>query len=120
MKVLLAENSGTVKKLLVELISRIEEVEVFEEEGEAQKIIQIISEKKPDVAILGMDLKSGALSDVIKNIKNLNAGIKTILLINQHFPDDPKFIEKIGFDFVFNISLEIDQLVGTLEKLRDL
>jgi DNA-binding NarL/FixJ family response regulator len=119
MKVLLAESSGTVNKLIVKLISKIEGIEVLEVEVDGQKIAQIISEKKPDVAILGMDSKSGVLTDVIKNIKNLNIGIKNILLTNQCFPEDPKFIKKIDFDFIFNISLEVNELVKVLEKLRN-
>lgn len=117
MKVFLTEKSEPILQRLVTLLSQINGIEITGIDEQAISAIESIRSNKPDVVLLDMNMLGGTGKDVLINIKNLKPAPKIILMIDQPFEGYRKNLKKIGVDYVFNKSLEFENIVPTLIKL---
>lgn len=117
MKVFIAEDSETVRRRIVDVISAVKGVEMAGEAADVPTAIQDILSTKPDVLILDIRMPGGNGLDIIRKIRRESYHPKIIVLTNYPFPDYKTMAEKLGADYFFDKSKDIMAIPRLLEGM---
>ncbi len=117
MKVFIVEHSRMFRKELINLLSKLKEVEIVGQAEDSVKAMEAIQRLKPDVVILGIPISGGNGIRLVKNIKKDKPA--PIVMILTHYPYR-QYREKYmdaGADFFFDKSTEFEKITEVLKKL---
>ena len=117
MRLLIAEDSTTVRERLVSLLSSLEEVTIV---GQAENTIEtkiLIKELNPDVVILDLRMPGGMGIDIIENIKEFNPSIIIMIFTNYHFPQYKEKCLSSGADYFLSKSEDYDKIIEILKDI---
>lgn len=117
MKVFIVDDSRAFRKELINLLSKLKEVEIVGQAQDSVKAMEAIQRLKPDAVILGIPISGGNGIHLVKNIKKDK--LAPIVMILTHYPYR-QYREKYmdaGADFFFDKSTEFEKLI---EILRDI
>ena len=117
MKVFIVDDSRAFRKELINLLSKLKEVEIVGQAQDSVKAMEAIQRLKPDVVISGIPISGGNGIRLVKNIKKDK--LATIVMILTHYPyrQYRKMYMDAGADFFFDKSTEFDQIIDVLKKL---
>jgi DNA-binding NarL/FixJ family response regulator len=79
-KVLLVDDHPLVREGLVNLINQQPDLEICGEAGNEPVALQMISELRPDVAVVDISLENGSGIELLKSIRAGHPGVKTLVL----------------------------------------
>lgn len=114
MNIFIAEDSETMTRALIELIREIPGTEIVGTAETAGEAIKSIAEKKPDVIILDVRLKTGNGIDVLKEIRAQANTAKVIVFTNYPFPQYQRAFFDAGADFFFYKATETGKMIAAL------
>jgi len=117
MKVFIVDDSRAFRKELINLLSKLKEVEIVGQAQDSVKPMEAIPKLKPDVVILGIPISGGNGIRLVKNIKKDK--LAPIVMILTHYPYR-QYREKYmdaGADFFFDKSTEFEKVIEVLKNL---
>ena len=115
-KVLIVDDSIDVRRLVIELLSHITDIEVVGEAGTVIQAIEMFQKTNPDVVIIDLQLPEGSGFDVLDHIKSRRPSTMVIVLTNYPLPRYRKRCAEIGVEYFFDKSMEFDKITEVINK----
>lgn len=85
-KILLADDHPIVRHGMKSVLASLESTEVIAEAKDGEEALRYIQELRPDIAIVDLSMPGIGGLDILKQLKNVNLGVKVI--INTGFKDE--------------------------------
>ena len=117
MKVFIVDDSRAFQKELINLLSKLKEVEIVGKAQDSVKAMEAIQRLKPDVVILGIPISGGNGIRLVKSIKKEKKAPIVITLTNYPYRQYRKKYMDAGADFFFDKSSEFEKVIDVLKKL---
>ena len=117
MRILIADDSKIYRTYMIDLLSRIEGIEIAGQAEDSPSAVEAIERLKPDVAILDIRMPGGDGILALETIKRNTVNPKTIMFTNYPYPQYRKKCMDAGADYFFDKSTEFEKLVETLKEL---
>jgi two-component system cell cycle sensor histidine kinase/response regulator CckA len=117
MKVLVVDDSQTVRHRLVGLLSTLPGVEQVETAAEASEARHAILSARPDVVVLDIHMPRGSGIEVLEALRGDDQRVTTIVLTNDPTPQWRAACLRVGADFFFDKSAEFQQAVDVVARL---
>lgn len=115
MKILLVDDSASVRQSMKMLLSTIPHLEIIGEAESSRAALKLIKKLQPEVVILDVVLKEGSGFDVLKKIKSRENSPIVIVLTNYAASPFRKKARQEGADFFFDKSTEFEKLIDVLQ-----
>ena len=117
MKVFIVDDSRAFQKELINLFSKLKEVEIIGQAQDSVKAMEAIPKLKPDAVILGIPISGGNGIHFVKNIKEDK--LAPIVMILTHYPyrQYRKKYMDAGADYFFDKSTEFEKVIEVLRRL---
>jgi two-component system response regulator DevR len=116
MKVLVVDDSATVRHHLIELLSTLPGVEILEA-AQASEARHAIRSGRPDVVVLDIRLPRGSGIEVLEALRADDPRPTTIVLTNDPTPQWREACFRVGADFFFDKTAEFQQAVDVIARL---
>jgi DNA-binding NarL/FixJ family response regulator len=116
MKVLLVDDSATVRHHLIELLSMLPGVEILEA-AYASEARHAIRSGRPDVVVLDIHMPGGSGIEVLEALREDDPCPTAIVLTNDPTPQSRAACVRIGADFFFDKTAEFQQAVDVIVRL---
>lgn len=118
MRVYIADETEDVRLRLAAVLAELEGVEVVGHGRAAEPALDAIEGLRPEVVILDMMLVGGAVTRVVRNLKE-DCGVGVVIVnTNLHHPMYRRRCAEAGVDYFFDKSTEFRRLVETLNSLQ--
>lgn len=117
MRILIADDSNIYRTYMIDLLSRVEGIEIVGQAEDSPSAVEAIERLKPDVAILDIRMPGGDGILALETIKRNKVNPKTIMFTNYPYPQYRKKCMDAGADYFFDKSTEFEKLVETLKEL---
>ncbi len=117
MRILIADDSKIYRAYMIDLLSRVEGIEIVGEAEDSPSAVEAIERLKPDVAILDIRMPGGDGILALETIKRNKVNPKTIMFTAYPYPQYRKKCMDAGADYFFDKSTEFEKLVDTLREL---
>lgn len=117
MRIIIADDSKIYRTYMIDLLSRVEGIEIVGQAEDSPNAVEAIERLKPDVAILDIRMPGGDGILALKTIKRNKVNPKTIMFTNYPYPQYRKKCMDADADYFFDKSTEFEKLAETLEKL---
>ena len=117
MKVFIVDDSRAFRKELINLLSKLKEVEIVGQAQDSVKTMEAIQRLKPDAVILGIPIPGGNGIRLVKNIKKDKLAPIVIILTHYPYRQYRKKYMDAGADFFFDKSTEFEKVIDVLKKL---
>ena len=117
MKVFIVDDSRAFRKELINLLSKLKEVEIVGQAQDSVKAMEAIQRLKPDAVILGIPIPGGNGIRLVKNIKKDKPAPIVIILTHYPYRQYRKKYMDAGADFFFDKSTEFEKVIDVLNKL---
>ena len=118
MKVLVADDSQPIRERLVERLSQLPELEIFEAVDTPTALRQVL-DALPDIAVLDIRMPGGGGIKALKAIKQQNAEITVIIMTNYPYAQYRRKCFDAGADFFFDKSTEFELIPDTIRLLME-
>ena len=118
MKVLVVDDSVTLRHHLIELLVTIPGVEILEA-GEASEARHTIGTARPDVVVLDIHMPRGSGIEVLEALRAGGPRPMTIVLTNDPTPQWREACFRTGADFFFDKTAEFQQAINVIARLAD-
>jgi DNA-binding NarL/FixJ family response regulator len=117
MKVLVVDDSATVRERLVEMLSAIDGVEYVHTAARASDALDAIQSGRPDVVVLDIRMPGGSGLVVLEALRVHSPDTLTIVLTNDPAPQWREASLRMGAQFFFDKSAEFQQAVDVVARL---
>ena len=117
MKVFIVDDSRAFRKELINLLSKLKEVEIVGQAQDSVKAMEAIERLKPDAVILGIPISGGNGIRLVKNIKKDKLAPIVIILTHYPYRQYRKKYMDAGADFFFDKSTEFEKVIDVFKKL---
>jgi DNA-binding NarL/FixJ family response regulator len=117
MKVFIVDDSRAFRKELINLLSKLKEVEIVGQAQDSVKAMEAIQRLKPDAVILGIPIPGGNGIRLVKNIKKDKLAPIVIILTHYPYCQYRKKYMDAGADFFFDKSTEFEKIIDVFKKL---
>jgi len=114
--VLIVDNSSNVRRLVINLLSPIKNIEVVGEAGTVMQAIEMFEKTNPDVVILDLHYPEGGGFDVLDHIKIHRPGTMVIVLTNYPLLPYRKRCIEAGAEYFFDKSMEFDKIAEVINE----
>jgi len=118
MRVLIVDDSASMRDRLITIISRIKTMDVICQMGNSLEAIDLVRDFTPDVITLDIQITSGRGIDLLRNIKKNKSQPIVIVFTNYTNPQYRKKCIEAGADYFFDKSSESEKLIEVLERLN--
>lgn len=110
MKIVIADDSSLWRDRIRNLIMNIRNGNTIMEAGTGVEAMQIISEKKPDLAILDIRMPEMNGIEVLKRIRELKLKVKVCMLTNYPYPQYKKKCLEEGADYFLDKNSDLSRI----------
>lgn len=119
MKIVIADDSLLFRERIVNLLKSIDNVEIAGEADNGLEILQLINEKKPDLAILDIRMPEMNGIEVLRKIRENGTKIRICMLTSYPYKQyrDRSALE--GADYFFDKNLDIKQITDLITTLAN-
>lgn len=117
MRVLIVDDSPTIRKRLQELLAPIDGLSVIAEAGDAARALEIARQERPDVTIVDLSLPEGTGIEVLQGIKAVDPRSVVMVLTNYALDENRRACLDAGADYFFDKSNDFDRVPGLLSLL---
>jgi two-component system response regulator DevR len=118
-RVFVVEDSTIIRERLLQLLQRLDGVEVIGEADNAVDAVSRIVAAAPDVVVLDIKLKKGDGIDVLKRIKRSLPGVMVIMLTNYATSEYRSVCMEAGAEYFLDKTNEFETLCAILYRLRN-
>jgi DNA-binding NarL/FixJ family response regulator len=116
-KILLVDDSSLLRNNLKKILVSIPTLQLVGEAVDSDSAIKLNNEQKPDIIILDIDLLKGNGIEVLTRIKNEPHLPIIIMFTNYSESAFRKATKKLGADYFFDKSDDINGLIEVLKNL---
>lgn len=116
-KILIVDDSATLRKDLKKLLEPIKSIEVVGEAIDAPSALSQCNALKPDIMILDISLKNGSGIEVLENMNRSPHSPIIIMFTNHAKGEFQKATKRLGADYFFDKTNDIEKLINTLINL---
>ena len=117
MKILIADDSAPLRQRLVEMLSRIREIEAVEQAQDVSETLDSLRAFQPNVLILDLQMPGGSGVDVLREVKQNHPSIVTIVLTNHPDPQYRKTCAELGARYFLSKSFGLEPLIEICGRL---
>ena len=117
MKVLVVDDSATVRDRLVEILSALEGVQQVDTASRALEARHAIQSARPDLVVLEIHMPGGSGIEVLDALRADRRRVLTIVLTNDPAPQWRAASMSAGADFFFDKSVEFQEAVDVIARL---
>jgi len=110
MKILIADDSSLLRDRIKILLNSIKNVCVVYEAENGVEALQIIREKKPDLAILDIRMPELSGIEVLKKIRELKMDVKVCILTNYAYPIYKRRCIEAGADYFLRKTEDFEEI----------
>lgn len=119
MTIFIVEDAESVRHQIIELMLKIQNVEIVGEAGTADDAIAGIEKLHPDVVVLDLGLRSGAGRDVLRKLQHMERKTCVVVFSNSVDPVTVSRCLQLGAIAVLDKSNQIDQLYDLICSLEN-
>ena len=119
MKIIIVDDSSLFRDRIKELLKNINNVEIVGEAANGLKVLQLIEDTKPDLAILDVRMPKMNGIEVLMKIREKGIKIKTCMLTNYPYKQYRERCFAEGSDYFFDKNLDIQQIVDTISTMAN-
>jgi len=120
LKVLVADDSDIMRRRLLYMIEAIGGIKSVFETGDYTGTMQHLSHNRPDILVLDIRMPGGSGIDVLKSLETQTETVKRPSLIivytNYSYPQYFEECYRLGADYCFDKSADIDNLVDAIRS----
>lgn len=116
LRVLIVDDSATIRVRLAELLGEIEKIEVVGEAANAGEGLEMARRLRPDVVTLDVRMPGQSGLEVIGQIKQLEPSPTVIVLTNFPYPAYRNRALDLGADFFFDKTTELHEVLEVVES----
>ena len=117
MKILVVDDSATIRDHLVEMLSTLQGVEQVDTAARASEARHAIQSEQPDVVVLDIHMPGGSGLEVLEAMRAGDRRIMTIVLTNDPAPQWRAASLQAGADYFFDKSGEFQRAVDVIARL---
>jgi DNA-binding NarL/FixJ family response regulator len=117
MRIVIADDSTTVRQRLAQLVNEIVGVDVVGQARDTPEALEMVQQLEPDVAILDVRMPHGSGADLVQVLKELKQDIKIIMLTSHPYPEVRAKCISCGADYFFDKSIEFPKVNSALKNL---
>jgi len=117
MKVIIADDSSTIRACVQDMLADLSGVDVVGEADDAPGAIQLVQDLSPDVAVLDISMPGGGGLEVLKQLQQRENPPVSIMLTNFPYPEYRQKCMEAGAEFFFDKSSEFDKVPMVLRVL---
>ena len=117
MKVLVVDDSATVRDRLVEILLALDGVQQVDTASRAVEARHAIQSERPDVVVLDIHMPGGSGIEVLDALRADRRRVLTIVLTNDPAPEWRAASMSAGADFFFDKSVEFQQAIDVIARL---
>jgi len=110
MKILVADDSSLFRDRIKSLLQNINDNSVVYEAENGVEALQIIREKKPDLAILDIRMPELSGIEVLKKIRELKMDVKVCILTNYAYPIYKRRCIEAGADYFLRKTEDFEEI----------
>jgi DNA-binding NarL/FixJ family response regulator len=118
LNIIIIDDSYIFKERLVNLLKSFDQIKIVGEFDTAKDVLTNINKLNPDVILLDIKLKSENGIDLLKKLKSTNLKSKILMVTNYPYPQYKMECLKLGADYFFDKSTELDNLIRTIIGLN--
>ncbi len=118
MRVLISEGDWIYRERIMELQTQVFGIKVLLEKPDVQSIIAAFKEYRPEVVILGLQLTSGNIIDLLKKIYSLQFTGRLIILFNPLFSEYQEELKKYHATYISNSLLDFHKVIRILVSIQ--
>jgi two-component system response regulator DesR len=119
MKIVIADDSIMFRERIVGLLRSIDNVEISGEADNGHEVLQLIEEKKPDLAILDIRMPELNGIEVLKKIRENGTKIRICMLTSYPYKQYRERSAIEGADYFFDKNLDIKQITDLIFTLAN-
>jgi len=119
MKIIIADDSSLWRDRIKSILIEINEVFVVDEGENGTEALQIIMEKKPDLAILDIRMSGMNGIEVLKKIRELKMKIKVCMLTSYTYPQYKKRCIEAGADYFLSKMEDFAKISGIITDMLE-
>ena len=116
-KVLIVDDSAALRQRLVEMLSKIKQLDIVGDVGNVSAAHDAVKALHPDLIVLDIRMGDGSGIDVLREVKRHNPATKVIILTNFPEPQYERKCTELGADFFLRKSTDSHRLVEISERL---
>jgi DNA-binding NarL/FixJ family response regulator len=117
LKVFIADDSALMRERLAAMLSELPEIEIIGQARDGLEAIGLIPKLKPDVVILDVRMPKRSGVNILQNIKGGVIPPLVIMFTNYPYPQYRDKCLKMGADFFFDKSTDVERLIQVLNTL---
>jgi DNA-binding NarL/FixJ family response regulator len=110
MEIVIADDSSQVRDRIKSMLNNINDVFVVGEAENGVEALQLIKEKKPDLAILDIRMPDMNGIEVLKRIRELKIEVKVCMLTNYSYPQYKKRCLEAGADYFLSKTEDLEKI----------
>lgn len=114
MRVLLVDDSATVRERLKGLFSEVPKVEIIGEAGDGTEALELVRRLNPEVLILDIQMPDGGGIELLRKVKIINRSLMVIVLTNLSERQYRQKCLDAGADYFFDKSSEFNEVAAVL------
>ena len=114
MRVLLVDDSATVRERLKGLFSEVPKVEIIGEAGDGTEALELVRRLNPEVLILDIQMPDGGGIELLRKVKIINRSVMVIVLTNLSERQYRQKCLDAGADYFFDKSSEFNEVAAVL------
>jgi YesN/AraC family two-component response regulator len=119
MKIVIADDSSLLRERIISLLNGSSKNLVIYEAENGKDALNIIRQKKPDLAILDIRMPEMSGIEVLKKIRELKIKTRICILTNYPYPQYRKKCFEEGADYFLDKNIDFLQIYEIISKLRD-
>jgi YesN/AraC family two-component response regulator len=119
MKIVIADDSSLLRERIISLLNGSSKNLVIYEAENGKDALNIIRQKKPDLAILDIRMPEMSGIEVLKKIRELKIKTRICILTNYPYPQYRKKCFEEGADYFLDKNIDFLQIYEIISKFRD-
>jgi DNA-binding NarL/FixJ family response regulator len=117
MKIIVADDSITIRQRIVKLLATIPNLEVIAEASDGIEASILIRKLKPDLVVLDLNMPKLSGLQLLPSLKEMVAPPIVVVLTNYSTAPLKAMCIRSGADFFFDKSTEFENAIRSIEKL---
>ena len=117
MKMLVVDDSLSLRERLVRMFSGMKGVELVAQAADVRLAYDAVEEMQPEVIILDIQMRDGNGIDLLRDVKQKYPDTVAIMLTNYPYAQYRQKCAELGADYFFSKSTDLKQLIKTIQQL---
>jgi two-component system, NarL family, response regulator DegU len=119
MRIIIADDSSLLRERIVGLLTCLKYVSIEGEAASGTEALKLVSEQKPDVAIIDIRMPEMNGIEVLKRIKDMGLKTKVIILTNYPYRQYREKCLSEGADYFLDKNQDLARIVSVISEIEE-